>query len=137
PDSMDKRAALAVFEPHGALISSGTRRRRRREFNEEALSADHPLHPLAESMSPAIAAEFDALCRDSSEHNELSWDPFARTWWRAVRTIVLGSAARDDTDVMAMLNAMRRDANWVYFGRRTGRRHARFAERVDGYLHQA
>jgi hypothetical protein len=67
----------------------------------------------------------------------LTWSVFATGWWRLVRRIVLGDAARGDDELTDMLTRLRRDANWAFLApRRTGLRE-RFLARLRDHLARA
>lgn len=132
PASTDKVAALARFQPHGVLVSTGRLRQSRRRFVERVLQPDRPEHDLAGTFDRIVADETARLT--AATGGRLDWDAFARYWWRIVRRVVLGDAAADDEDVIEELAALRRSANWGGAGpeRRAVRR--RFQERIDDYV---
>lgn len=117
PASDEKQAALARFQPHGALISQGSARTRRREINEAVLDTPKPLHRLAAAFATTVREECDQLLLAADADGELSWSAFNRAWWRVVRRVVLGDAARDAETVTDLLASLRRSANWAYLGR--------------------
>src|SRR5215212_6214260 len=55
--TLEKRAALSRFEPHGVLISDGGERADRRRFNEEVLDTDRPVHRLAGDIVAILREE--------------------------------------------------------------------------------
>ncbi|MBP2335283.1 cytochrome P450 [Saccharothrix coeruleofusca] len=103
----EKRAALGHFQPHGVLASRGAARERRREFNEQALRPDR-------RCVDVVRDEVDLLVRHAASTGVLDWDSFAQAWWRAVRRIVLGDAARQDQALTDDLAKLRAAANWAY-----------------------
>ncbi|MBB5800690.1 cytochrome P450 [Saccharothrix ecbatanensis] len=120
----EKKAALAHFQPHGVLISTGEERARRRALNEEVL------RPEKIDAQGIVADEADLLLRHVRSSGVLTWDSFAQAWWRAARRIVLGSFAREDVELTDMLKTLRGHANWAYLHpRREGLR-----RRFDGRL---
>jgi hypothetical protein len=55
--TIEKRAALAHFEPQNVLISHGPERAERRRYNEEALDSNRPVHRLAASFLNVVDSE--------------------------------------------------------------------------------
>ena len=105
PASWEKRRALAHFEPEAVLIAPVERRPELRRVNEDVLDTARPVHRLHEQIAAKVDAEAAGMLGGT-----LSWDRFAVHWWRLVRRIVLGDAARDDdeiTDLLARLRGMR------------------------------
>ncbi|MFF0146699.1 cytochrome P450 [Amycolatopsis sulphurea] len=133
PSTVEKRAALGHFQPHGALISPLAQRDERRRFNEEVLDPGHALHELAGPFDKAIAEEAADLRKALS----LDWDRFATSWWRIVRRIVLGAGARDDDTVTDLLARLRLDANWAYLHPRRTEVRRQFLQRLEGHLQRA
>ncbi|MCO5972774.1 cytochrome P450 [Actinoallomurus soli] len=130
----EKRAALARFQPHGVLISTGADRADRRRFNEAVLDTARPVHRMADAITRKIQEEAGDLLAAADADGTLTWDGFRRTWWRLVRRIVLGDAARDDSELTDLLTRLRMDANWSFFhpGRRIVRE--RFQRRLREHL---
>ena len=128
-----KRAALSHFQPHGVLISTGTDRAERRRFNEAVLDTSNFMHRNAAAIVTILHDEFARLDRDVC----LSWESFAPLWWRAVRRIVLGDGARDDTALTDMLSSLRSDANWVFLRPRREELRRRFEQRLTTHLARA
>jgi len=129
--SSEKRAALAHFQPRGVLISHGPERADRRRFNEAVLDADRPLHRLADRFVAVVNEEADELRSSARQRGELVWNDFANTWFRVVRRVVFGDAARDDHELRQLIDALRSDANWAFLKlRRDDLRH-RFYARLD------
>ncbi|MFT7838547.1 cytochrome P450 [Saccharothrix sp. BKS2] len=124
----EKRAALEHFQPHGVLISTGAERVARRRFNEEVL------RPEKVDVEGVVREEGDLLLRHARATGRLTWDAFARSWWRVARRIVLGSAARDDEEVTDLLKTLRGHANWAYLRPRRDRVRERFEARLRGHL---
>ena len=118
PASTEKRAALYHFQPHGSLVADQPDRATRRLFNESALEIDHPLH----SQHDRVAAIIDAEVEPLTSGDRLGWDEFNAAWWRMVRRIVLGDAARDDHELTDLLDRLRLDANWAFLHPRSNRR---------------
>lgn len=137
PDNLEKRAALAKFQPHGSLVSRGRAREQRRGFNEAVLQPHLPLHRLAEPMLAAIDDECVRLGDGIDRRGLLNWDDFERTWWRIVRRVVFGDTARSDQEVIGVLAALRRSANWSYLSPRRTRTREALAEHLRGHLERA
>lgn len=113
PASREKRGALGQFQPHGALITRDPRQRmERRGVNEAALETNHTLHTAAGHLVPAVRAEAAELVAACTSSGMLTWDDFARSWWRAVRRVVFGDAAREDAVLTRRLERLRSAANW-------------------------
>lgn len=115
PASWEKRGALAHFQPDGVLISPLDARRERRLYNEAVLDMSEPVHHDGGALVAAVERETRDLVAAVEASGRLDWDTFAASWWRVVRTVVLGRAARDDERLVAMLDALRRDGNWSWF----------------------
>jgi hypothetical protein len=135
PASAGKRAALRHFQPHGSLISDQPDREPRRRFNESVLEIDHPLHSRHDHIVAVIDDETDHLVASCGDR--LGWDAFSRTWWRIVRRIVLGDAARDDDELTDLLGRLRLDANWAFLRPRHHWLHRRFDAAVRQYVERA
>lgn len=112
PASSEKRGALAHFEPRNVLVSSGTERTVRRALQEQALDTASPVHRFADTFLPVIREEAEAMLQAALSKGVLDWDAFNPCWQRAVRRIVFGNAARNDTELTDMLTRLRKDANW-------------------------
>ncbi len=130
---MEKRAALSHFQPHGVLISDAAGRPARRAFTEAVLQPGRPLHELAAPFARVIAEEAAGLPSAAT----LDWDTFNVTWWRVVRRVVLGSAARDDTTLTDQLERLRLDANWAYAHPKRKQLREEFRRRLTGHLDRA
>jgi hypothetical protein len=81
-----------------------------------------------------VDEEADELLRST---RVVGWDEFAPAWWRMVRRVVLGKAARDDHEVTDMLARLRGDANWAYLVPKRRKLRAAFLRRVGGYIERA
>ncbi|MQY06537.1 cytochrome P450 [Actinomadura macrotermitis] len=133
----EKRAALAHFQPHGVLASHGIERADRRAFNELVLETGRPVHGNAASIVRKVEEEAALLAAAVGRSGELDWDHFRVAWWRVIRRVVLGDAARDDNEISDLLTRLRMDANWAYaHPRRDAVRH-RFLRRVHAYVERA
>jgi cytochrome P450 len=137
PATLEKRAALGHFQPHGVLISDRAERGSRREFNETVLQPGKPLHELATPFATAVAAEAAALCGNAALDGQLTWDTFNRGWWRLVRRVVLGQGARDDDALTDALDKLRRNANWAYAHPRREKLRTWFDDRLGRHLARA
>jgi cytochrome P450 len=132
--SLEKQAALAHFQPRGVLISHGGERADRRRFNEQVLDSERPAHRHAERFTSVVREEADTLVAMGERHGELTWDDFAGTWFRVVRRIVFGDAARDDHQLTDMVAQLRHDANWAFLRPRRTWLRKKFFRRMKGYL---
>lgn len=135
--TVEKRAALGPFQPHGVLVSRTPLRERRRAVNEAALDTDRDLHRLATPMLHTIEEEANGLLRRARAEGGLSAAEFTRCWWRLVRRLVLGDAARDDDTLTDQLWRLRSDGNWAYAHPVRHRLRDRFTERLHGYVERA
>jgi len=136
PASMEKRAALAHFQPHGVLISRETRPERR-HFNESVLDTHRPVHRLADSIAAVVSDEAARLNSAADAAGQLSWQDFGTHWWRIVRRVVLGEHAADDQLLTTQLETLRRRGNWAYLAPRAEGTRKRFAERLGEHLDRA
>jgi cytochrome P450 len=137
PATREKRAALAHFQPHGVLISTGEQRRVRRALNEAALDSAAPVHRDADAMVAAVRAEVDGMLAASARAGELDWPVYARSWWRLVRRVVLGDGAREDEALTDQLRALRATANWAFLHPRRPGLRAAFDARLQRHLDRA
>lgn len=135
PASFEKRAALDHFQPHGVLITDGPRRADRREYNERVLESASPLHSLAGRVKTVVTEETERLLTRNPGH--LDWAGFDEMWWRVVRGIVFGDAARADTSATALLDSLRKRANWAYLSPKARNRRSAFQYRLTELLDRA
>ncbi len=133
-DTEEKRGALEHFQPEGLLISTPAERAVRRPFNEAVLAAGSPLHPLADRMTAAVQDEARALLGILDRSGALTWDDFAVSWWRAVRRVVLGDAARFDDTTTDLLLRLRKDANWTWLKPNRDSTREQFLRRVAEHV---
>ncbi|WFE76558.1 cytochrome P450 [Roseinatronobacter sp. S2] len=137
--SDEKTSALAHFEPGVSLVSDGTERQTRRNFNAEVLDEGCPMHSLSGPFRQVVRHEFggllSALQRGDDTH--LSWEHFEAAWNRVIRCILLGTPARDDDALTAMLNKLRETGNWAFLhpGRKRLRR--KFHDALQTHLDHA
>lgn len=132
----EKRAALAHFEPKNVLLSQGTERERRRRFNEEALQPERSLHSMSESFLEVVTSEARDLRRVWRRRGMLGWDEFSETWFRIVRRVVFGNAAREDNDLSTMAS-LRSAANWAFLRRQRRNLRSQLLGRIREYLAKA
>lgn len=137
PANREKRAALSHFQPRGVLISRGRERERRRRFHEDVLEIDQPVHDLGPRIAEAAREEGRLIADQAASAGHLDWDAFAAGWWRAVRRVVLGDGARDDGQLISLLNQLRADANWAFLRPRRQSRHREFQRRLHEHLRRA
>lgn len=135
PASDEKTGALGHFEPHVSLISHGTDRAVRRRFNDEVLESNCPNHRLGARFAEVAAEEARALLAYAGP--TITWDEFSAAWDRAVRRIVLGDAARDDTRLTELLVDLRQDGNWSSLRPRNKRKFEAFRTRLDWHIARA
>ena len=134
PANREKQTALGHFQPHGVLLSRGRERAQRREFHEEVLETDRPVHDLGSRITSVVREEAQILLEETTKPATLDWSAFAHNWWRIVRRIVLGDRARHDQALTTQLDMLRSDANWAFLHprRRSLRRHMR--DRLAAHL---
>jgi cytochrome P450 len=135
--NLEKRGALAHFQPHGVLISHGQQRARRREFNEAVLDSDRPLHQMAEPIVGKVREEADQLAAKAVAQGGLTSDDFIAAWWRVIRRVVLGDTARDDHEISDLLTRLRRESNWSFLMPRRDTVYTAFQRRLGDYLRRA
>lgn len=58
-------------------------------------------------------------------------------WWRVVRTVLLGGAARHDTQLIELLDSLRRQANWAFAAPARQRRSDAFHRRLREHVRNA
>ncbi|WP_019925486.1 cytochrome P450 [Nocardia sp. BMG111209] len=133
PANREKRAALRQFQPHGVLLSQGWARDIRRVLNEGALNTGEPMHRLAAPFTAIIGDESTDLIDAALAHGRLDAGRLITDWWRLVRRLVLGPAARDDEDLTDELWRLRSAANWSLLLPQHRRLRDRFIERLYCY----
>ncbi|AXB43763.1 cytochrome P450 [Amycolatopsis albispora] len=114
PANLEKTAALSHFQPHGVLISQGAERDVRRQFNENVLETGEPLHHLAPAVAAKVREEASRMLELAEVGGRLDWHTFNTAWWRIVRRVTLGDAARDDHRTTDLLARLRLRANVAY-----------------------
>lgn len=134
PANTEKRKALQWFQPHGVLISQGSIRQQRREFNEAALDSGVEVHRLAEPFTRVVAEEARELVADAAARGSLDSARFMTTWWRIVRRLVLGDRARDDELITDALMRLRKAGNWSFLSLPHYRARAKFLEGLYRYV---
>jgi cytochrome P450 len=137
PDSSEKRAALAHFQPKGVLISHGPERAERRRYNEAVLEAHRPMHGLAPRFTSVAEEEIGELLSAARERGTFTWHHFAIAWFQIVRRIVLGDGARNDHELMDEIARLRAHANWAMLHPRDDRLRSRFFQRLQAHLARA
>lgn len=118
-------------------MSSPKARLERRPFNEQVLQSGQTLHTHAESIMRVITEEIAALRGHLEFTRVLTWGAFNKTWWRIVRRITLGDAARDDEQLTHDLNQLRARANLSYLVPKNRQQRQRFLAAIRGYLDRA
>jgi cytochrome P450 len=134
PATKEKRGALAHFQPEGVLISSTAERWHRRPFNETALQTDRAVHDEGAAFVDAVRRGMAGLARQLDSTGRLDAGDFADVWWGIVLEVVLGSKARGDRELVQVLNALRRDANWSSLRPRRKRLREDLEGRIGSYL---
>jgi cytochrome P450 len=132
PANLEKRKALQWFQPHGVLISRGPIRQQRRLVNEAALQTAAAMHQLSDSFTAVIAEEAAELSATAIKAGELDSSAIMTAWWRLVRRLVLGDAARDDEALADELLRLRQAGNWSFLSPHY-RRRSHFLEHLYRY----
>ena len=135
--NLEKRAALNHLQPGGVLISHGRERAERRRFNEAVLDTGRPVHSMADRIVATVRDEADQLAAQAQGSGHLAWDDVIATWWRVVRRVVLGDAARDDHETTDLLRRLRQEANWSYLLPRRSSVFEQFRGRLRDHLERA
>jgi cytochrome P450 len=135
--SIEKRAALAHFEPKNVLISHGPDRAERQRYNEDVLDSNRPVHRLARSFLKIVDSEAMYLCESVDRHGELNWEEFSRAWFRIVRRILFGDAAREDHRLSKIMFQLRSAANWAFLRPQRRNMRQQLLERIRSYLSRA
>lgn len=137
PATREKRSALDHFEPGNVLISDPPRRAELRPVHEAALATGKKIHPFAQRFDDIVRQELESMiARTDQTTSELDWSEFSATWFRIVRRIVLGDAARDDVGFTDLLDDLRRRANWAFATVANRSKLGEFEERMCGYLNR-
>jgi cytochrome P450 len=134
PATQEKRGALAHFQPEGVLISSTAERWHRRPFNESVLQMDQPVHDGGAAFVEAVRRGAAELNRQLDANGRFDAYAFHEAWWGIVLEVVLGSKARGDRELVAVLNALRRDANWSWLRPRRTRLREDLEARITSYV---
>ncbi|MDK1471942.1 cytochrome P450 [Streptomyces sp. 549] len=133
----EKHAALSQFQPHGVLISEGRERTARRHLNEQVLDTGKAVHSLADRLTRIVREEAGDLVEAREAGSVVGWEEFDAAWWRAVRRITLGDAARHDTVITDQLNKLRAAGNWAMLSPRRRLLRAAFSRRLAAYADRA
>lgn len=136
-DSSEKRASLSHFQPQAVLISSGQEREDRRRFNEEVLETPNPMHRLSERFRTVIEEETAVMLAEARRRGVLDWNVFGDAWFRVVRRVTLGDAARDDRAFTRMHERLRAYANLAFLQPKRRGLRDRFLARLNAYLDEA
>ncbi|MEV4004988.1 hypothetical protein [Actinomadura sp. NPDC049753] len=98
------------------------------------LDTPQPVHRHAGALLPKVRQEADALVDAVALAGRLDWADFRMAWWRMVRRVVLGDAARDDSEVSDLLTTLRMNSNWAFAHPRRDGVRAEFFRRLRRYL---
>ncbi|MDV7132957.1 cytochrome P450 [Williamsia muralis] len=134
PATREKKAALNPFQPHAVLISEGHLREQRRLVNVAALDTPRELHRMAGTIADVADQEADVLLSQMTKAGSMSADDLLIAWWKAVRRITFGDAARDDEQTTDLLRKLRAAGNWSFLSRPHPMRRERFIERLYQYV---
>lgn len=82
-----------------------------------------------------IDAELESLLQNADGKGEmdLGWNDFSQAWFRIIRRIVLGDAARDDGQLTGTLDDIRRRGNWGFTALPDKRKLENFQAQVARY----
>jgi cytochrome P450 len=100
-----KRDGMAAFQPDALTVSRGDAWRNRRAFNERVIDA--AFAGSADGFRGIAAEEISALAAEG----EIDWESWSAAFQRIARRVVLGPAARDDTELSKTLAEMMSEAN--------------------------
>jgi len=134
PATTEKRGALAHFQPEGVLISSSAERWHRRPFNENALQMNQPVHDEGAAFVDAVRRGVADLTRQLDTTGRFDAAAFLDAWWSIVLEVVLGTRARGDRELVAILNTLRSDANWSWLHPRRTRLREELVRRLASYV---
>lgn len=135
--TLEKNAALGHFQPDGVLSSTGRDRTIRRRLNEQTLETGCPVHSMAGHFAQVADEEMAQVARTALDQGVLDWDSFFVGWYRMVRRIVLGDAARDDAALTDLLEDLRRRSNFAFLRPKDRTARAAFLDRLRAYLDRA
>ncbi|KAK4121970.1 cytochrome P450 [Parathielavia appendiculata] len=110
----EKKSSLAHFEPNHILVAEPERRAQLRPVHEQALATSERVHPSADHFQRVINEEIGFLFPSADNETTLDWPTFSAGWFRIVRRVILGDAARSDDEVTNLLDDIRYRANWGF-----------------------
>jgi cytochrome P450 len=136
-DPEAKRRGFSHFQPHALTISRGEQWAERRRFTEAVLDTGQPMHRLAERFAVVCRDETSRLLDtvDTAEDGQLEWERFYEAIRIITRRVVLGDAARDDTELTDLLAELMDEANGLPKEQSEG--FAPFMERLTTYVAEA
>jgi cytochrome P450 len=95
------------------------------------------MHSLAARFALVADEEMGEVCERAVAGGKLDWDAFFVGWYRMVRRIVLGDAARDDEELTDLLAKLRHRANLAFLWPKDRSGREAFLARVRGYVDAA
>jgi cytochrome P450 len=107
----DKWRAFSPVQPDSLLLSQGKAREDQRRFTHAVLQPGEAPHDLARRIDQVMAEELDAIL--GRHPAVVHWGRLRDGCYRAILRLVLGDAARDDAQILAALNALRGEGNWL------------------------
>ncbi|GAA2215180.1 cytochrome P450 [Nonomuraea monospora] len=105
----EKWRGFSPLQPDSLLLSRGETRKDRRRFNSAVLG--RASGELAPRIDQVMAEELDGVLGRGP--GPVDWAGLRGGYDRAVLRLVLGDAARDDVRILAAVNALRREGNWL------------------------
>ncbi|GLZ79890.1 cytochrome P450 [Actinorhabdospora filicis] len=135
-----KRRMMGHFQPDGVILTRpGELRTHRRQFNEVVLDWGREVHREAATFIKVVNEEVDALLQGPmATGRPLTYRSIRRIFQRIGRRCVLGDAAAEDVEMSELLDALRREGNWLglrfWRRNRTHALRARFVDRVHRYV---
>jgi len=135
--TLEKRAALAHFEPKNVLLSQGQDRVERRRFHEQVLDTDRAVHRLVERFVQVVADETRRMRQEFRRGGVLTWDIFSSAWSRIVRRVVFGDAASEDHEISAAMARLRSAGNWAFLRPQRVDLREQLFDRIRRYLARA
>jgi cytochrome P450 len=128
-DPKAKRDGMAAFQPDAVTVSRGDAWRNRRAFNEAVIDA--AFAGSADGFRGIASEEISALAAEG----EIDWERWSAAFQRIARRVVLGPAARDDTELSETLAEMMSEANGL--PGKASERLSAFTARVGEYMQEA
>jgi hypothetical protein len=104
--------------------------------HEHTLATNQRIHPLSEHFQAIIHEELRHVFEESGDRSEfdIDWTTFAKAWSRITIRLTLGDSARDNKDLINMLDVIRHRANWGFMAFTDHSKLEHYHARVSEYL---